>query len=314
MKVTHAKDATLDDLDGRLKDLDGEGIDVQVLYPTTCLAVCFLEDKELAVGLSQAYNNYVHERCSRAPARLNWMASVPLQDPQEAVKELRRAVTQLGAKGAIIPGTVGSRLLDDNDFFPFFEEADRLNVALGVHAVTGAYNTVGQELFDKFFYTRAVAMPFALMVAMLTLIGGGLLERLPNLRVAFLETGAGWVPFWAWWMEELFEKGGTLGRPGVQAQAEALRKYFTQDPLPHFRRSPKATLFESGRCFYSCETEEDLNYIASAVGVDNLVTGSDYPHGDLTPGALIAFRQREDLSEDLKRKILFENPKRLYRL
>src|SRR5712692_1142879 len=143
MKVTHARDGSLDDIEGRLGDLDDEGIDIQVLYPTTCLTVCFLENKDLAAGLSRAYNNYSSERCKLAPDRLKWMAVVPLQDPEEAARELRRAVEQLGATGAVIPGTVGERLLDAEEFFPFFEEADRLGVALGVHAVTGAYNTVG---------------------------------------------------------------------------------------------------------------------------------------------------------------------------
>lgn len=314
MKVTHARDGSLDDVQGRLKDLDQEGIDIQVIYPSTMLAVGFLEDRELAAAMCRAYNNYVSERCSAAPARLKWLAAVPLQDPPEAIQELRRVVTELGAVGAVIPGTVGDRPLDQPEFFPFFEEADGLNIALGVHGLVGAYNTPGQELFDKFFYTHLVSMPFALMVAMGALIGGGILERLSNLRVAFLEIGAGWVPYWAWWLDEHYEKGFYLGRAGTAGAAEAGKRYYTRDPLPHLRTLPSETLFKSGRCFFACEADEDLNYIARVVGEDNLITGSDYPHGDLTPGALREFRNRSDLSPDLKRKVLHLNPRRLYRI
>jgi predicted TIM-barrel fold metal-dependent hydrolase len=314
MKVTHARDGSLDDIEGRLRDLDDEGIEIQVLYPTTCLAVCFLDNKDLAIALSRAYNDYASERCKLAVDRLKWMAVVPLQDPQEAAKELRRAVEQLGAKGAIIPGTVGERLLDSEDLFPFYEEADRLGVALGVHAVTGAYNTVGQECFDNFYYTRAVAMPFALMVGMMTIIGGGILERLRHVRFAFLETGAGWVPYWGWWLGELFEKGGSLGRHGSGTQVEPLAKYFDQEPLPYLRTAPQETLFKTGRCFFSCEPDEDVNYIGSIVGEDNLIVGSDYPHGDYSERALLHFQQDERLAESLRRKVLCDNPRRLYGL
>jgi predicted TIM-barrel fold metal-dependent hydrolase len=311
MKVTHARDGSLDDLEGRLRDLDEEGIAVQVLYPNTTLVAPFLNDTGLAAGLCRAYNNYVAERCAMASSRLKWLSAVPLQDPPQAIRELDRAV-ELGAVGAVIPGMVGDRPLDRPEFFPFFEAADRLGVALGVHAVTGAYDTVGQEAFDKFLYAHIVAMPFALMIGMMTIIGGGILERLHRVRVAFLETGAGWVPYWSWWMDEHFEKGFHLGRSGTAARADSVRKYFPRDDLPHFRTLPSEILFRSGRCFFACEADEDLAYIASVVGEDNLITGSDYPHGDLTPGALREFMGRKDLSEDLKRKVLQDNPSRLY--
>ena len=314
MKVAHARDASLDDVEGRLKDLDQEGIDVQIIYPSTLLAVGFLEDRALAAAMCRAYNTYVSKRCAVAPDRLRWLASVPLQDPPEAIKEIRRAVTELGAVGAVIPGTVGDRTLDQPEFFPFFEEADRLNVALGIHALVGSYDTPGQELFGNFFYAHLVTMPFALMVAAATVIGGGILERLRNLRLAFLETGAGWLPYWSWWLDEHYEKGIYLGRSGTAGAAEGARKYFKRDPLPYLGTRPSETLFQSRRCFFACEADEDLSYIARVVGEDNLIAGSDYPHGDMTPGAFLELMNRKDLSPEFKRKVLHENPRRLYGL
>ncbi|MBI2371726.1 MAG: amidohydrolase [Deltaproteobacteria bacterium] len=299
------RDCDLTNVPGRLQDMDEMGVDVQVIYPTTMLGVCFLEDAEVASALSRAYNTYLAERCAEAPNRLKGAAVVALQDPLEAAKELRRAVTELGLVGAVIPGLLGNRNLDDPSLFPFFEEADRLNTALGLHAVTGVYDTPGQERFTSYFYAHVVAMPFNLMLGALTLVGGGILERLPNVRFAFLETGAGWVPYWTWWMNEHYEKGVYRERP---------RRFLGREELPHLRQAPSVTL-KSGRCYFSCELEEDsIPDVARAMGEGTLIFGSDYPHSDRDDEGLPHFRQRTDVPEALKQKILGDNPARLYRL
>ncbi|MBI2369471.1 MAG: amidohydrolase [Deltaproteobacteria bacterium] len=298
-------DFDLSDVEARIRDMDAEGIDVQVIYPTTLFLAPFLEDAGLAATLCRAYNDYVAERCARYPDRLKAVAAVPLQDPAEAARELRRAVTELGMLGAVIPGTVGERNLDDPAFYPFFEEADRLGTALGIHAVTGVYDTPAQERFTHWFYSHVVAMPFNLMVGMLTLIGGGILERLPRVRFAFLETGAGWVPYWSWWMDEHYEKGHYRERPA---------KIYGREELPHLKRAPGEYL-RSGRCFFSCELDEPwLTHIAEAVGEDTLIFGSDYPHGDRNMDVVHEFRARADLPEGLRQKILSDNAARLYGL
>ncbi|MBI2369600.1 MAG: amidohydrolase family protein [Deltaproteobacteria bacterium] len=243
---TGGSDFDLSDVEARLKDMDEEGIDVQVIYPTTLFVAPFMEDAGLAAALCRAYNTYLAERCRLCPDRLKGVAVVPLQDPAEATRELRRAITELGLVGVVIPGLVGERNLDDPAFFPFFEEADRLDVAVGVHAVTGAYDTPGQERFTSFFYSHAVAMPFNLMIGLLTLVGGGILERLQRVRFAFLETGAGWAPYWSWWLDEHYEKG---------RYRESPMRYLGREELPHLKRRPSEYL-TGGRCFFSCELDE----------------------------------------------------------
>lgn len=288
----------------RLKDMDAEGVDVQVIYPTTSLAFCFIEDAELAAGLCRAYNTSMAERIQPYRDRLKAVAVIPLQAPDAAVAELRRA-KELGLVGAVIPGTVGERNLDDPAFFPVFQAADRLDLPLAVHAVTGAYETPGQERFSSYFYAHCIAMPVSVLIASLTLVGGGILERCPNLRVAFLEIGAGWTPYWTWWLHEHFEKGVYRERPLT---------VLGRQELPHMTRDPRETL-QGGRVYYSCELEEaGIPYVAETMGENTLFFGTDYPHDDRTVGIIHEFRKRSDLSDALKQKILGENAARFYRL
>jgi predicted TIM-barrel fold metal-dependent hydrolase len=116
-----AKDNSLDDIEGRLQDLDQMAIDFQVLYPTSLVWVFDLENKELAAAVCRAYNNYIAEQCAKAPKRLGGVALLPIQDPPAAVEEARRAIQRLGLCGVVIPGIVGNKPLHAKEFIPFFE-------------------------------------------------------------------------------------------------------------------------------------------------------------------------------------------------
>ncbi len=116
----------LDDVQGRLKDMDKEGIDIQVVYPNIMAMASHLDDGDLAAAMSRAYNNYCGEKCKEFNGRVKAIAAVPLQKPDEAAKELRRAIKDLGLVGTVVTGTVGQRNLDDPYFEPFFREANEL--------------------------------------------------------------------------------------------------------------------------------------------------------------------------------------------
>src|ERR1051325_3887723 len=85
----------LDDVEGRLKDLDKEGIDVQVVYPNILALAPLLDDADVAGAMCRAYNNYASEKCRAFNGRVRAVAAVPLQRPAEAARELRRAVKEL---------------------------------------------------------------------------------------------------------------------------------------------------------------------------------------------------------------------------
>lgn len=121
--------------------------------------------------------------------------------------ERTSASSARGLVGVVIPGIVGNRNLDDPYFDEFFRTANELGVAVGVHWITGCMNSPGQELFkDPYFYIHMVGMPFNLMVGLMTLIGGGIMEKYPRIKFVFLEIGAGWLPYWMWRMDDHYSR------------------------------------------------------------------------------------------------------------
>jgi predicted TIM-barrel fold metal-dependent hydrolase len=122
-----------------------------------------------------------------------------------------------------------------------------------------------------------------------------LLEVFPDLRVAFLEAGCGWVPFWMEHMDEEWEK----------------RKF----DAPSLTAKPSESM-KCSRVYVSCEPEEQtIPYVAQWIGENNILYASDYPHWDCNfLESVSTLINRSDVSDVLKRKIFFDNPQRYYAL
>jgi predicted TIM-barrel fold metal-dependent hydrolase len=133
------------------------------------------------------------------------------------------------------------------------------------------------------------------MLALLSLIDGGVLERHPGLRVAFLEAGCGWVPYWLWRLDASWQY-----MTGEVAENVRLK------PSEYFRR----------QCFVAIEPEEPgLAEVIRQLGPDNLLFGTDYPHADHGDDIVDhVLSLRTVLSEELLHKLLSENPARFYGL
>jgi predicted TIM-barrel fold metal-dependent hydrolase len=284
--------------DRLVRELDREGIDLHVIYPTFLLGLCGIEDRENAAALAHAYNDWMVWICKELPERVAAVAVVPLQDVPAAIEEMRRA-SQLGLCGVTIPAAVFDKNLDDPELFPFFAEAERLNMAVAIHSVTGAYPTIGADRYSKFFFTHTVAMSFPTIAAMLSLVCGGVLARLPHLRVAFLEIGIGWVPYWMERMDEHYEKHELRG------ELEKQVPYLTKMPSEYVK---------SGNVFVTCEPNEKmLPDCIRHVGDDLPMYASDYPHGDSKfPETVRMLKSREDIPLSAKEKILGLNAARFY--
>src|SRR5262245_18839018 len=281
----------------RLKDMDLEGIDTAVLFGTSpFLSLPFVEDKDFAGALARVYNTWLRGYCKADPRRLKGVAAVAIQDPTEAIKELRRSVEELKFVAVAIPPVSASgRNLDDPHLHPFFAEAQRLNVPVCIHVGAGDGVPAATDRFDHPFYTHAIAHPFEQMIAALCVVAGGLLERFPNLKFAFMEAGCGWVPYWMERLDEHYE----LLRPTVP--------WLTRPPSEYMK---------SGQMYYSFEMEEKmLPYVADFVGAERLIFATDYNHSDSKfPHAVEGVMERKDLSAALKTKIMGENAAKLYRL
>ncbi|HLI10792.1 MAG TPA: amidohydrolase family protein [Alphaproteobacteria bacterium] len=279
----------------RLKDMDSEGIDIAVCFgnlPELTLAAVM--DPGLAVAMARAYNNWVADYCSVDPRRLKAVAVLPMQDVAASVAELRRATKELGLIAAMLPTNVRGKNLDHPDYLPVFAEAARLGVPLTVHGAPSTGSFAGSDRFENYFFTHAVAHPFEQMISLMCIVCGGILERFPDLRVAFLESGIGWVPYWVERLDEHFEHRAKL--------------------VPNIKRKP-SDYVDSGRVFFFCEPEEKMLPYVAGMWEDSIVFTSDYPHWDAKfPGAVAAVAERKDLTERQKRKILSENAARFYGL
>ncbi|MBI2554815.1 MAG: amidohydrolase [Candidatus Rokubacteria bacterium] len=286
------------DPESRLKDMDREGVDETVLFPTLGL-LCSgaTRDRALASALCRAYNDWLAAYCAEAPARLHGVAMVYLHDLAWAQKEIARAVGQLGMKGIFVrPGPHQDRNWHNPLYEPVFAEIERQDVPLCIHeANSSPLPTAGADRVDGYVYKHVVTHPFEQMMASMTLIMGGVLERHPRLRVVFLEAGAGWLPYHLWRMDGHYEVLGAV-------------------ELRHLRLKPSA-YFER-QCWISCDPDEwIIPRVIDLIGEDRLVFATDYPHFDSRfPESAEAIATTEFLTDRVKRKILGENCRRLYGL
>ena len=275
-----------------LQFLAEAGLEGTVLYPTQGLAFGLIKDREWAVGLARAYNDWLYDRYVRVDRRLHGMALIPLQDPPAAVAELRRAVEQLGFLGAILPAVGLRPLFGSKVYWPVYEAAQELDCLLTVHAA--ATQGLGLDDFDRLIEVRTLSHGFGQMRQMVHMMYGGVFDAFPRLRVAYCEAGCGWVPYLLERLDlEYANRGG---------QAPDLKV----PPSEHLR---------SGRVFVHAELEEqELPRAVEVLGEDVFFCASDYPHEPPTafPKNLALLAARQDLPDSFKRKILWDNPLRMY--
>jgi uncharacterized protein len=269
-----------------------------VLYPTIGLGFWGIADVDAAVAVARAYNDWLAGYCRAAPGRLYGAAMVPFQDPAAAVAELVRAREELGFVAAFVrPNPCQGRTLVDPAHEPFWEAAESLGVAVAVHeGLQMAVPPLGADRQPtNVLVLHAISHTLEQMLACAQLIGLGVLERHPRLRVVFLEAGGGWAPYW-------------LAR--LDHQVPAYHRYapgLSLLPSEYFAR----------QCWVSFEIDEaTLPALVPFIGDDRVVWGSDYPHADSTfPGALKELLDTvAPLPADSRRRILGDNAVALYGL
>jgi len=285
------------DLDQRLQDMDAEGIDVQVLYGGLIIGLTSYRDPGFALDVARAYNDWLLAKvCGHNPSRLKGVAVVPLQDIDRSITEMTRAA-RLGAVAVCVPPVLGERNLDHPSIQPFFEACASLDLAVAVHSAPGMnLELPGAGRFDNYAQVHCLSFPVDQMVAFTALAMGGVLDRCPTLRVAFLESGTGWVPYFVHRMHEHFEKRPEL-LPGMASDAR--------------------DFLDRGQCFFSFEAEEPLlETCVEQLGDGWLIYASDYPHWDSDfPGTVDEVRRlAAGLGDDTTAKLLGGNASRLYNL
>jgi uncharacterized protein len=194
--------------------------------------------------------------------------------------------------GAMLPSN-GLRLhLGAKEYWPIYEEAEKLGCALAVHG--GCYGDLGFNSFGVFPATRALGMPFPLAIAATGMIVEGMLDQFPKLRIGFLEGGTAWIPIVIDRLERELEYGGL-----------------------HLKRKPE-DYFKSGRIFVGCEgNERALAYAIERIGPEPFMFASDFPH-EISLGNCMEeineIIERTDLKPEHKTAILGDNARQFYKI
>lgn len=280
------------DPEARLEDMDVEGVDTTHIFGNLSQNIlCLIDNPEVALHWCRAWNNWAADFCSHAPERIRATALVPLHDVDAGVKELHRAVAELGLAGAYLPCQFKREWTWKERFYPVLEECQRLNVPVTLHQQQQF--AVAQKRLDDIFYKHlfmAADAPYSVV----GFLASGVLETFPKLRVAWVENGAGWLP---WYMDRLKEH----------------LEMFPTGFVPKPKKDPRDYFGE--QCFIAFEPEEVdyLPFIKKKVGDDGIVFGTDYSHPDcVSPRSVQKILEFPELSEETKKKVLSDNPARLW--
>jgi uncharacterized protein len=287
------------DAKSQLRAMDVESVDVAVHFRTLPVVCVDAYEPEFAVALCRAWNDWIADFCQADPARMKAAALLTLHDAALAAAELRRCVEARGFVGAqLMPNPVNGVNLHDPRLDPLWAEAEGLGVPICFHPAPHNY---GQDHFINRFLTRpsttmtlGLNNPVELMAAVASMTAGGVLERFPRLRVAFLEGNCSWLPWLLWRLDEYWE----MSSEGEDARLSML-------PSGYFKR----------QCFISVDAdEEQVAWVVDKLGDANLVFSTDYPHPDSRFPEATSLFLALPIGDDSKRRILWDNCARLYGL
>ena len=279
-----------------LRAMDAQGIDAVVLYPSIGLFVPFLPElsADESAAACRSYNDWMAEYCATDTARMSGTALVPIADVELAVEEATRA-KQLGLIGIMVrPNHLYGRNVGDPAYDPLWARCVQLGLTVSVHEGLGLRGpTIGTDRFGAFAPRHALSHPMEQMAAMASFVLDGAFERHPELRVAFLESGTGWLPYWLARLDDHVE-------------------WLTPE-------RPSATELFDAHCVISTEADDDcVGMVINWMGPEYVMWASDFPHPDaIYPGAADAFLhecEEQGVAEDDARVILWDGPMAFYNL
>src|ERR1700730_3115483 len=187
------------DPSARLLDMDAEGVDVSVLFPTLGLFAPLVPEPDAEAAYCGALNDFYAEYCSVNPARLRGVAMLPLKDVDAAVREVRRAAEREFVAACLRPNPDPhtKHEVADPRLEPVWAALEETGMAACFHeGVNPILPFAGVERCTSMFDWHVVSHPFEQMLAMMTVIRAGVLERHPELRMGFMESNCGWLPYW----------------------------------------------------------------------------------------------------------------------
>ena len=281
-----------------VKDMDADGIDAAVIYPTAGLQLFTVPDTELLSAVFSTYNDWLAEFCKPYPSRLKGIAMLNVDDVQSGVRELERSA-KIGLAGAMItsypPEGAG---YDSPEYEPLWAAAQDLEMPLGLHVATnrpGPGQMVSIESMKPSFATNT---DHWVRMSLSDMIFSGVFERYPKLQVGAVEFEVSWIPHFLDRMDYRYTQA---------VQGDGWHR-FEEDMLPsdYFHRN----------VFVGFQEDAVGIRLRDIIGADNLLWGSDYPHAESTfpRSRQILEEILADCTEEEKAKIAGENAARIYNL
>ena len=264
--------------------MDARGVTVHAL--SLMPPMVYWADGALGLRLARIVNDAMAEANRAHPDRFVFLATLPMQDPEAAIKEVDRAVTQLGCRGIYLGTNVRGKELTDPSFVPVFGRIHALEMPIFLHPL----NVIGAQRLTSYYLHNLLGNPFDTAVAAANIIFSGLLDRFPKLEICLPHAG-GAFPYLVGRLNhgwKVRQECKTLKKP----LSSYLRR-FTYDTISH--------------------APESLDYLVNLVGADRVMMGSDYcfDMGDDRPVKVVTALK---LNRSDKEKILTGNAARLLRL
>ncbi len=280
----------VDDSGIRVADMDEEGVDVELMVPQGANGHA---DPEIEMAFIRANHRFLDDFCRPYPHRLKSMIVASARSVDESVKEIKRWAKEPWAVG-VQPYMPLDFPVDHPSLDPIWKAADEAGLCVVHHSFATGYPGY-RDLWSNPFLGRMASHPWGAMRMVAAFLGAGIMDRFPNLRLAVLESGFGWLPFWARRMDDQVEYMGYV--------AEGLKCKPSEYML-------------SGRFFASIvlhEGAEMVGMVNQLMGDDILMFGSDYPHAESRfPGSVDKVLGWENLNNQQLGKLLWENPVRAF--
>ena len=279
------------DIAARLKDMDEEGVDVELMVPGTFTGH---EDPEVDMEFIRAAHRFIDETTKAAPDRLKSLITVSAKAVEESVGEIKTWAGSSWARGVFINPPLGFPL-DHPDLNPIWAAADEADLCVVHHSNSAGYPGY-RDLWDNPFMGRTAGHPWGAQRAVASFFGSGIMDRYPNVRFAVLESGFGWLPFWAKRMDDQVTYMGFVAKDLQQTMSE----YMT-----------------SGRFFCSIvlhEGPELVRLVSEILGDDILMFGSDYPHAESRFPVSVKVVDEWEMPDERRAKLMHENAARCFRL
>ena len=278
----------LDIGEGRIEDMDEAGVDVQVLSPIIGAQVL---DAAGGVALARKVNDTAAKTLKRHPERFVGLATLAPQNPAEAANELKRAVKDLGFRGAMVNSHTKGEYLDDQKYWPIFEMAANLEVPLYIHPRVPPAEMLKYYLAYPGLASAILGFSHEVSLHTLCMVFSGVFDRFSTLNIILGHLGEA-LPYW-------------LGRIDSHWLSRPASKHLKKKPSDYLKENFFIT---SSGMFW----EPPMMCACAAVGADRIMFAVDYPMESIKPA--VAFLDSASMSHSDREKIYHQNAEKLFKL